>query len=479
MSKRICIARGDGIGPEIMSATLKALDALDVGLEYDELEMGEKVYLRGETSGVASDAWDKLSANRILLKAPITTPQGGGYKSLNVTLRKTLGLYSNIRRSVSYAPVIPSRFDQMDVVIFRENEEDLYAGIEHRQTHEVYQCLKLTSTSGSEKIIRAAFEYAVAHGRKKVTCMCKDNIMKLTDGVFKNIFLEVAKEYPQIQYDHMIIDIGAARLATNPKDFDIIVCQNLYGDILSDIAAQLSGSVGLAGSSNLGDEYAMFEAIHGSAPDIAGKNRANPTGLMLASVEMLHYLGLSEQANRLHHAILKTLEEKKLTSDLASRLENVTALSTMDFGNCVVKNLGQKASLLTHAHQTSPVQPKRRPMSDLSFSATKHLVGVDVFIDEKDKDPQRLATKLREAVTALELQMITNRGVMVWPRYNPATYCTDHWRCRFMASDSQPINHLKVAEVLSELCSFGIDFIKTEGLFIFDGVPGFSLGQGQ
>jgi isocitrate dehydrogenase len=277
--KKITIAKGDGIGPEIMDAVLEIFKFANVPLEYDEIQIGEKVYLSGNTSGIESSSWESIRNNKIFLKAPITTPQGGGYKSLNVTTRKALGLFANIRPCVSYAPYIATNFPNMNVVIVRENEEDLYAGIEHQQTDEVVQCLKLISRPGCEKIVRYAFEYAKNYGRKKVTCFSKDNIMKQTDGLFHQVFKEIAKEYPEIKSDHMIIDIGTAFLADNPDQFDVIVTLNLYGDIISDVAAQIAGSVGLAGSVNIGLECSMFEAIHGSAPDIAGQNKANPSGL--------------------------------------------------------------------------------------------------------------------------------------------------------------------------------------------------------
>ncbi|MBL7837843.1 MAG: NADP-dependent isocitrate dehydrogenase, partial [Bacteroidetes bacterium] len=268
-TNRITVAYGDGIGPEIMTATLEILEAAGAGLQYDVIEIGEKVYLSGNTSGISDENWETLEKNKIFLKAPITTPQGGGYQSLNVAIRKTLGLYANVRPCVSYSPFVKTNFPKMDLVIVRENEEDLYAGIEHQQTDEVIQCLKLVSVSGTEKIIRYAFEYAVANNRKHVTCMSKDNIMKMTDGMFHKTFDRIAKEYPNISSDHYIIDIGAAKLASDPERFDVIVTLNLYGDIISDIAADVAGSVGLGGSSNIGENFAMFEAIHGSAPDIA------------------------------------------------------------------------------------------------------------------------------------------------------------------------------------------------------------------
>jgi isocitrate dehydrogenase len=280
---KVAVAHGDGIGPEIMDATLKILIASGANIETELIEVGEKVYLSGNSAGIEDKTWDIISRNKIILKAPITTPQGKGYKSLNVTLRKSLGLYSNVRPVSALHPYVQTNFPKMDVVIVRENEEDLYAGIEHQQTEDVVQCLKLITRPGCEKIIRYAFEYAQAYGRKKVTCMVKDNIMKLTDGLFHQVFDEISPEYPNIKSETQIIDIGAARLAANPENYDVIVTSNLYGDIISDIAAEIAGSVGMAGSANIGTNVAMFEAIHGSAPDISGQNIANPSGLINAA----------------------------------------------------------------------------------------------------------------------------------------------------------------------------------------------------
>ena len=262
----ITVAHGDGIGPEIMNATLQILEAAGAALEIETIEIGEKVYLRGNTAGIEPSSWDSLLRTKVFLKAPITTPQGGGFKSLNVTTRKTLGQYANVRPCVSYHPFIDTKHPNMDVVIVRENEEDLYAGIEYQLTPEVTSCIKLISRPGSEKIVRYAFEYARLHNRKKVTCFMKDNIMKMTDGLFHKVFDEIAVEYPDIEKEAWIVDIGAAKMADTPEAFDVIVMPNLYGDILSDVAAQIAGSVGLAGSANIGEKCAMFEAIHGSAP---------------------------------------------------------------------------------------------------------------------------------------------------------------------------------------------------------------------
>src|SRR5437763_658573 len=312
----ITVAHGDGIGPEIMEATLFILKEAGAKLDIQRIEIGEKVYLAGNSSGIEPSAWESLRENRVFLKAPITTPQGGGYKSLNVTVRKTLGLYANVRPCVSYHPFVETKHPGMDIVIVRENEEDLYAGIEYRQTDQVMQCLKLISRPGSEKIVRYAFEYARRHNRKKVTCFTKDNIMKLTDGLFHKVFNEIAAEYADIENEHWIVDIGAAKLADTPNTFDVIVMPNLYGDILSDVAAQIAGSVGLAGSVNIVEKCAMFEAIHGSAPRRAGQNLANPSGLLLGGVLMLVHIDQPAAAERVHNAWLRTIEDGIHTYDI-------------------------------------------------------------------------------------------------------------------------------------------------------------------
>src|SRR5512145_175253 len=342
----ITVANGDGIGPEIMDATLRILDASKAPLTYEEIEIGEKVYLAGNTSGIEPSSWESLRRTKVFLKAPITTPQGGGYKSLNVTVRKVLGLYANVRPCVSYHPFVETKHPVMDVVVVRENEEDLYAGIEHRQTNQVVQCLKLISRPGSEKIVRYAFEYARAYGRKKVTCFTKDNIMKLTDGLFHKIFDEIAAEYPDIENEHWIVDIGAAKLADTPEAFDVVVMPNLYGDILSDVAAQIAGSVGLAGSANIGEHVSMFEAIHGSAPRRAGQNLANPSGLLLGAVMMLVHVGLTDHAERVHNGWLRTIEDGIHTYDIYDEKVSKQKVGTREFAEAVVERLGQTPQIL-------------------------------------------------------------------------------------------------------------------------------------
>lgn len=409
--KTVTVAHGDGIGPEIMKATLDILKASGVNVAFEEISIGEQVYLNGNTSGITEEAWASIRKNKVFLKAPITTPQGGGYKSLNVTMRKTLGLYANVRPCKSLHPYVTTKHPNMDVVIVRENEEDLYAGIEHQQTDVVVQCLKLISRPGCEKIIRYAFEYARHFGRKKVTCFSKDNIMKQTDGLFHKVFDEISKEYEDIENEHWIVDIGAAKLADTPEHFDVIVMQNLYVDILSDVAAQITGSVGLAGSSNIGASGAMFEAIHGSAPDIAGKNIANPSGLLRAAVLMLKHIGEGEAATAIENAWLKTIEEGIHTPDIYNPSNSSKKVGTKEFAEAVISNLGNMPTTLKGSNKGAD-KPFELPKLKERKPALKELVGVDVFVDHTSKNPEEVASVLQSiALNDLQLLMITNRGV--------------------------------------------------------------------
>lgn len=476
---RITVAKGDGIGPEIMDATLEILHAAGAAIEIDEIEVGEKVYLSGNTSGIADSSWDVIRKNKVFLKAPITTPQGGGYKSLNVTTRKFLGLYSNVRPCVSYSPFVATKHPEMDLVIIRENEEDLYAGIEHQQTDEVVQCLKIISRPGCEKIIRYAFEYAKQYGRKKVTCFTKDNIMKQSDGLFHQVFDEIAKEYPSIENEHWIIDIGAAKMADTPEVFDVIVTLNLYGDVLSDVAAQIAGSVGLAGSANIGESCAMFEAIHGSAPRRAGQDLANPSGLIQGAILMLNHIGQANVAENIQNAWLKTIEDGIHTYDIYKEGISTQKVGTKAFAQAVIANLGQQPKQLkpvNYQHVSALELPKykRKP------AAEKSLLGVDLFVHWTGTEPAQLAEFLHLINhDKLNLTMITNRGIKVWPAGFEETFCTDHWRCRFKSSNGLHLSNQDIVRLLQLAFAYKIDVIKTENLYAFDGKPAFSLGQGQ
>jgi isocitrate dehydrogenase len=476
----VSVTYGDGIGPEIMTAVLRILEAAGARIAVENIEMGEKVYLSGNTSGIPAESWESMQRTKVLLKAPITTPQGSGYKSLNVTMRKVLGLFANVRPCVTYAPYVATNHPEMDIVIVRENEEDLYAGIEHRQTDEVVQCLKLVSRPGIEKIVRYAFEYARINGRRKVTCMTKDNIMKATDGLFHQIFREIGAEYPEIAQDHMIIDIGAARLADSPGRFDVIVTLNLYGDIISDIAAEVSGSVGLAGSANIGSDFAMFEAIHGSAPDIAGKNIANPSGLLLAALQMLVHIGQSEIAEKIHNAWLCAIEEGQHTGDIMNEAQSRAKLGTKEFATAVIERLGKTPAYLKASQYGKSSGEVIRVSPRIHAPAKKELIGVDVFLHWSQRNADVLGEAMQKFSTdTLQLTMLTNRGVKVWPEGNPATFCTDHWRCRFKSDAYAPTQYNKVLDLLQRIHAAGYDVIKTENLYTFDGQPGFTLGQGQ
>ena len=482
MSTRIpiTVANGDGIGPEIMAATLRILEASEAPLEIETIDIGEKVYLAGNSSGIEPSSWESLRRTKVFLKAPITTPQGGGYKSLNVTVRKVLGLYANVRPCVSYHPFVDTKHPVMDVVIVRENEEDLYAGIEHRQTNQVVQCLKLISRPGSEKIIRYAFEYARRNNRKKVTCFTKDNIMKLTDGLFHKIFDEIGAEYTDIEKEHWIVDIGAAKLADTPEAFDVIVMPNLYGDVLSDVAAQIAGSVGLAGSANIGEHVSMFEAIHGSAPRRAGQNLANPSGLLLGAVMMLVHVGLTDHAERVHNAWLRAIEDGIHTYDIYDEKVSKQKVGTKEFAEAVVERLGQTPQILK-ARKYSKGDESHASASSGKQAPKKELVGVDVFLDWTRGSANDLGDALSKVNgEGVKLTMISNRGVKVWPGGHSETFCSDHWRCRFLAeSDGGNVAHAQVVLLLGRIADSGYDFIKTEGLYTFDGERGFSLDQGE
>ena len=470
------MAYGDGIGPEIMEATLHILKAAQACIEIEPIEVGEKVYLRGISAGIEPSAWESLLRTRVFLKAPITTPQGGGYKSLNVTTRIMLGLYANVRPCVSYYPFVDTKHPDMDVVIIRENEEDLYTGIEYRQTHDMVESLKLISRPGSEKIVRYAFEYARSHHRKKVACFIKDNIMKLTDGLFHRVFNEIADKYPDIESQSWIVDIGSAKLADTPEAFDVLVLPNLYGDILSDVAAQLAGSVGLAGSANIGDSCAMFEAIHGSAPRRAGQNIANPSGLLLAAVMMLVHINQPDVAMLVHNAWLRTLEDGIHTYDMYVEGVSKTRAGTKEFAQAVIARLGQEPHLLKPIRYASA--PIRSTTGDGSVvpAEKKDLVGVDIFLDWHSGSAEDLGESIKQLSShGLELQVITNRGAKVWPGGLPDTFCTDQWRCRFMAPHvGDVIDHSQIVGLLRHIDEAGYDFIKFENLYNFDGRPAYS-----
>ncbi len=474
-NNRITVAYGDGIGPEIMESVLKILSYAKTGLEIETIEIGEKVYKKSFSSGISDDVWEVLKRNKILLKAPVTTPLGKGYKSLNVTFRRTLELFANIRPSLSYYPYV-GKFKNMDVVIVRENEEDLYSGIEYKITPNSTMAMKLLSTSGCEKIIRYAFEYAQANNRNKVTCITKSNIMKITDGYFKEIFEIIASEYPNIKTEHMLVDIASAKLANNPENFDVIVTLNLYGDIISDIASEISGSVGLAGSANIGKEYAMFEAVHGSAPDIAGKNIANPSGLLNSAIMMLKYLGKNEEAKIIHNAWLKTIEDGFHTTDIYNPDKSKKKLSTTEFTQAVINNFNSAPKILTSKFKDSTGK-QISIKENLASTEKSELIGTDFFI--KTKFNLELIKKLQSINSILKLHMVSSKGLLVWPKAltNPNV---DFYRFRFLKSNNiHKISQKDILELHTKINELDLDILSIINLSSYDNKIGFSLAQGE
>ena len=495
-NRAITIAYGDGIGPELMDSAIKILKASGAKLHFNVIEVGKEVYEKGFNSGLMPSAWEELKNTKIMLKAPITTPQGGGYKSLNVTLRKKLGLYANVRPITSLYPYVNTKHEKMDVAIIRENEEDLYMGIEHKQTGNSQQCLKLITNSGSEKIIRYAFEYAIKNNRQKVTCFSKDNIMKITDGAFHRIFDEVAKEYPNIEADHYIIDIGSARLAAKPEIFDVIVTANLYGDIISDIAAEVAGSVGLAGSANIGDEYAMFEAIHGSAPTIAGQNKANPTGFIQAAIMMLVHIGQIEAANNIRNALFKTIEDGVHTYDIYSEKTSSKQVGTKEFTDEIISRLGQSPTKLPISNFKEIIEDsnKKPNIYREEVAEDKKLIGFDLFLDWQNEFEDLISLINGVESEKLEIKIITAKGLIMWPvidKQDQNIYPKGQTILRFIGKgitgkasnqiidQEKSITHDDIIDMLKIISDKKVDFIKYEGLYSFSGEAGYSSAQGE
>jgi isocitrate dehydrogenase len=472
MSTPITVAYGDGIGPEIMEAVLSILRAAQAKISIDIIEIGERIYNKEWSHGISPSGWESIERTKILLKSPTTTPQGKGHKSLNVALRKNLGLYANIRPCISYSPIIENKFGKFDLVIIRENEEDVYTGIEHRLTGDTYQCTKIITRSGSEKICRHAFEYAKKHNRKKITCLTKDNIMKMTDGTFHAAFDCVAKDYPDIQAEHYIVDIGMAKVATAPETFDVIVTENLYGDILSDIVALTSGSVGLAGSSNIGNEYAMFEAVHGSAPDIAGKNIANPSGLLNAAVHMIIYIGQMGTAKLIYDAWLKTLEDGTHTADLYNEKISKQKVGTKEFAEAVIENLGKKPKILSELIVSNDLESKINKVEDNYEQdyKIKKLVGSDIILAwDRSSNFDRVIELFKS--NKLQIIAIYSKGLAIWPG-NPKSV-SDQITCRFIAGEKQTITNSDVNSILANLEENNFDVVRMDKLYLYDEKEGF------
>lgn len=477
--RRVTVIRGDGIGPEVVDAARRIVEAVGAPIEWEECEAGASVFKRGLKSGVPQETLDSIRRTGIVLKGPLETPVGYGEKSANVTLRKLFETYGNVR-PVRQLPNLkgPYAGRPIDLVVVRENVEDLYAGIEHMQTPGVAQCLKLISRKGCEKIARLAFELARSEGRRKVHCATKANIMKHTEGLLKRTFEEVSLDYPEIEAEHIIVDNCAHQLVLQPEQFEIIVTTNMNGDILSDLTSALVGGLGLAPSANIGNEVAMFEAVHGSAPTLAGKNVANPTALILSTVMMLRHMGLFDEAITIKHAVLATLEEGKvLTGDIS---DSKVPATTSDFTGAIIDNLGRKATNFTTREHRPLVMPQVDPRPDTVRPERRRTVGFDLFI-ESDLDPVGLGTSLERLSEAspLRLKMISNRGTKVYPPNGASTDCVDHWRCRFVLRDED--GHLDDTTLLA-LAGRMAEYhrwMHIEKLLEFDGELGFTKAQGE
>jgi isocitrate dehydrogenase len=473
----VTVIPGDGIGPECVHAAIDVVNATGVGIDWIERHAGERVFKQGIASGVPQETIDSISQTRVVLKGPLGTPVGFGEKSANVTLRKLFETFANIRPVRELPGVVtPYTGQGIDLVVVRENVEDLYAGIEHMQTPDVAQCLKLISAKGSEKIVRVAFEFARSEGRKAVACATKSNIMKLTEGELKRTFERIAPEYPDIRASHVIIDNCAHQLVKKPTQFDVIVTTNMNGDIISDLTSALVGGLGFAPSANLGNGIAIFEAVHGSAPKYAGKDVINPTAVLLSGVMMLKYLGEFAAAADIEHAVLVTLQEGRLTGDVVGYDKGVR---TGDYTRHVIANLGRRADGWT----VRSAQPIRMPQvsRDPVFrpAATKEVVGADIFV-ESGLSPAELGGSL-EAISAaapLTLKMISNRGTKVYPDGNPNIDCVSHHRCRFVSRSGKPIRFDQALD-LARRINETHEVCHVERLLRINGADGFTKAQGE
>jgi isocitrate dehydrogenase len=475
--RTVTVIPGDGVGPECVQAARRILDAAGANLEWDEQHAGASVFRRGIASGVPMETVESIRRTRVVLKGPLETPVGFGEKSANVTLRKLFETYGNIRPVREFPGVkTPYSGRNIDLVVVRENVEDLYAGIEHMQTPNVAQCLKLISRKGSEKVIRLAFELARAEGRRRVHCATKSNIMKFTEGTMKRVFEEVAKEYPDIEAQHIIIDNCAHQLVKKPEQFDVIVTTNMNGDIISDLTSALVGGLGFAPSANLGTEVAIFEAVHGSAPKYAGKNVINPTAVILSAVLMLRHLGKLDIAATIENAILATLEDgKTMTGDVVGYDRGA---STTAFTEAVIANLGRKPSRGEARAYRALKMPET--LSAPKVPKQRRVVGADIFF-ESPEGPEHIGRRLEQVIegSSFRLKMITNRGTKVYPAGEAMVDCVDQYRCRLLlrsteASASDP----EILDLLSRVGS-AFRWVHVEKLQEFDGEPGFTKAQGE
>lgn len=477
--KLVTLIPGDGIGPECVEATVKIIEATGAPIEWEERHAGASIFKKGLPSGVPQETIESISKTRVVLKGPLETPIGFGEKSANVTLRKLFETYANIR-PVREMPGVKTPYSgrKLDLVIVRENVEDLYAGIEHMQTPGVAQCLKLISRKGSEKIVRIAFEFAISEGRKKVHCATKSNIMKMTEGTLKRTFEAVAKEYPDIESSHIIIDNCAHQLVKKPEQFDVIVTTNMNGDIISDLTSALIGGLGFAPSANIGNEVSIFEAVHGSAPKYAGKNVINPTAVLMSSIMMLRHIGEFEAASRIENAVFVTLEEGRIKTGDVVGYDKCN--STTEFTAAVISNLDKKSLFWPYRDYKTIKLPELPPAPDYVKVNSRRLVGLDLFL-ESPLGPEELGKSVEEIVAdqPVKLKMLSNRGTKVYPSMGAITDCVDQYRCRFIMKDKNDDMTDKLILSLAELIGNKHRWAHIEKLQEFDGEAGYTKAQGE
>ena len=474
----VTVIPGDGIGPEVVRSTQRIIEATGAKVEWEEREAGAEVFKKGLPSGVPPETIESIRKTRVVLKGPLETPVGFGEKSANVTLRKLFETYANVRPARELPGVTtPYSGRGIDLVIVRENVEDLYAAIEHMQTPGVAQTLKLISRKGCEKIVRFAFELARAEGRKTVTCATKANIMKFTEGTLKKTFEDIAPEYPDIESWHLIVDNTAHQLVKKPEQFDVIVTTNMNGDILSDESSALIGGLGFAPSANIGNEVAIFEAVHGSAPKYAGKDVINPTALILTGVMMLRHLGEFEAAADIEHAVLVTLESGVRTGDIVGYDKGA---STTAYTDAIVSNLGKRSAKWEVREYKPQVLPELDSRPDFVRPAARATVGLDLFL-EAPLSPDELGASMEELVkdTAFTLKMISSRGTQVYPATGAITDTIDAYYCRLMLEEpADDISDEDVAALLARV-STRHRWSHIEKLQEFDGAPGYTKSQGE
>ncbi len=483
--RKIAVAKGDGIGPEIMDAVLKIFYDAKVPLEYVTVEMGKWVFDKGFNNGMTPEAKQTIEDLGILFKGPMETPKGKGVKSINVTARKTWNTYANIRtfQTLHGVDTVFSKAGiPIDVTVVRENIEDTYGGVEHMLTHDVALSRRFITRPGSLQVIKYAFEMAKKKNAKRITCGHKANIMKITDGLFLEVFYEVAKDYPELRSDDVIVDDLCMKLVTRPDAFDVVVLTNLQGDIVSDLCAGLVGGLGFAPSANIGDHICIFEAVHGTAPDIAGKNIANPTALLLSGIGMLRHLGFMESAVSIENSLLYTLEQGIHTGDFGDKSK--PAVNTTDFAKAIINNFGKQPeqgakTLLNDAPVTEThFRLEKNSMMESKESESEKIIGVDFFI-ESNEQPITIATKcLRHAGVKFKLINISNRGTQVWPTGSVYTNLVNQYNVRFESIDDTP---LKQQDVLGLYVSLSGDFkiCSSELLLLLGDKRAYSLAQGQ